>query len=92
MSVHHLMRPDKLPGQLSFHPLDGAAPDANHCRHLEDAMPSAQMPPDGVLDLGRVANAILLRIISRSGSPKTDAIWIIARPIGVVLSIGCLSE
>ena len=34
----------------------------------------------------------LLRIISRSGSPKTDAIWIIARPIGAVLSIACWSE
>ena len=51
----------------------------------------AQMPPDGVLDLG-LANAILLRIIPRSCSPKTDAIWIIARPIGVVLSIACWSE
>ena len=59
-------------------------------------MPSAQMPPDGVLDLGPLppppppsrTPEILVGIISRSGSPKTDAIWIIARPIGVVLSIG----
>ena len=30
-----------------------------------------------------------LRMIDLSCSPKTDAIWIMARPIGVALSIAC---
>ena len=107
MSVHHLMRPDKLPGQLSFHSLHAATADANQCCHLEYAIPRAQMLPDRLLQVGRHLGRpsffpcwhtrsrparTLLRIISRSCSPKTDAIWIKGRPIGVVLSIACRSE
>jgi hypothetical protein len=33
----------------------------------------------------------LLRMIYRSCSPNTDAIWIMARPIGVVLWMACWS-
>ena len=34
-----------------LHPLHGAAPDADQCRHLQYALAGAQMRPDGVLDL-----------------------------------------
>jgi hypothetical protein len=63
------------------------------------------MPSDGVLHLRRHLRATellpflartverggrtLLRMICRSCSPNTDAIWIMARPIGIVLSIAC---
>ena len=68
-------------------------PTPTNRRHLEDAMPGAQMPPDGVLDLRRHLGRpsffpcwrtrsrparTLLRMICRSCSPKTDAIWIMA--------------
>ena len=70
-------------------------------------MPGAQMPPDGVLDLRRHLRATeLLPLLAHavetgknpaandllSCSPNTDAIWIMARPIGVVLSMACWSE
>jgi hypothetical protein len=95
----------QLLGHLSPHPLHGATAASDQRRHFQDAIPGAQMPPDGVLDLRwhlraaellpLLAHAVetgkdtLLRMICRSCSPNTDAIWIIARPIGVVLSIAC---
>ena len=74
--------------------LHSATAASNHCRHLEDAVAGAQMlaglrssvfgDPFGRPSFfpcwrTRFRPAMtLLQIISRSGSPKTDAIWIIA--------------
>jgi hypothetical protein len=105
MTVAHYNRqpPDRLP----LDTLHGAASDTNQCGHLEYGMPGAQMLADGGLDLGRHFRTTqllplrpdavqpgvdLLRIMCRSCSPETDAIWIMARPIGVVLSMACWSE
>ena len=92
---------------LSFDPLHRAAAHTDHSGHLEDAMTGAKLLADGCLDLptDRRASELLdplladpvqpgddpRRIISRSSSPKTQAIWIMALPNGLVLSMACWS-
>ena len=44
---------DNFPDHLPLHSLHSATAEANHCRHLEDAVAGAQMPPDDVLGLRR---------------------------------------
>jgi hypothetical protein len=105
--VHQSRNLHQLPRHLPFDPLNRATTDANQSRHLQDAVPSLQLAPDGVLDLGRyLRTAELLPLLAdtiqpchdsiaehrSSWSPNTDAIWIMVRPLGVEESIPCWSQ
>ena len=80
--------------RLPLDPLHSAAPDTDQCRHLQYALPHAQVLPAGVPYLWAAPSGAATcvnpamtrsRSIVPSYSPKTDATWIIARP-GELLS------
>ena len=101
-STHANEGRSQLRDQLPLYPLHRSASNADQCCHLEDAVAGAQMPLDSLLDRRRGffpcwrmrsrPARTLLRMIDLSCSPNTDAIWIMARPTGVVLSMACWSE
>ena len=83
---------------LSLDPLHGAAPDADQRRHLQYALPGGRWLLMAFSTLGETLGRpsffpcwrtrssparTLARSIDLSCSPNTDAIWIMARPIGV---------
>ena len=97
--------PPAMADHLLLHPLHGTAADADELRHLENTVAGGKLLANGFLDhpTNRWTTELLdplfsdtvqpattrARIISRSSSPKTHAIWIMALPNGLVLSMAC---
>ena len=89
-------RSRRISASLPPDPLHRATAVTEQRRYLQYAVPGAQMPSDSVLHLRRQAAKPLALLahtlkagddsassIDLSCSPDIDAIWIIARPIGV---------